>query len=78
MKRLIPTMAETAIFAALAILCAAIASRAKTNDLAMALFALPIFIVAAWMGMRRSGQWAAIAEPVPTKEEAAVEEEIAA
>ncbi len=70
MKRLIPTGAETAIFAVLAAICAGVASLSRTHDLAMALFALPIFVVAAWMGMRRSGQWAAIAEPVKVEKEA--------
>ena len=77
MKRLIPSVAELAIFAALATFCAAAASLARTNDLALALFALPIFVVAAWMGMRRSGQWAAIAQPAPVKDDP-IEEEIAA
>ena len=57
MKRLFPTGAEVAVFAALAVLCAAVASLSHAADLVMAVFAVPIFIVAAWMGMRRSGQW---------------------
>lgn len=64
MKRLLPTGAELAMFAGLAFICSAVALLASKYDLVMAVFALPIFVVAAWMGMRRSGQWDAIAPVV--------------
>lgn len=76
MKHLLPTGRTVAIFAAMAIGCAAIASLSSAHDLAMAVFALPIFGFAAWMGMRSSGQWAGLSEPAIEAEEA--EEEIAA
>ena len=75
MKRLLPTGVEVAGFAALAVLCAAVASMTRAADLAMAVFAVPIFVLAAWMGMRRSGQWFAIARPVEVEVEAAAEVE---
>jgi hypothetical protein len=75
MKRLLPTGPEVAVFALLAVLCAAVASITRAADLAMALFAIPIFVVGAWMGMRRSGQWFAIGKPVEVKVEAVAEVE---
>ncbi len=76
MKGLIPRGPEVAAFALLAVLCAAVATMTRAVDLAMAMFAVPIFIVAAWMGMRRSGQWFAIARPVEVKVEVAIVESI--
>lgn len=67
MKRLLPTGAEVAVFAALAVACALIASLTRAADLAMAVFAVPIFVVAAWMGMRRSGQWGEITSRRPAE-----------
>ena len=81
MKRPLPTGAELAVFAVVALTCAALAALTNAHDVAMAAFALPIFVVAAWMGMRRSGQWAAIAEvvkPATAAVDEAVEEEEAA
>ena len=71
MKRLLPTGPEVAVFALLAVLCAVVAAMTRAADLAMAFFAIPIFVVGAWMGMRRSGQWFAIAKPAEAKVEAA-------
>ena len=70
-----------AMFAVVALACAGAAVLSGVHDLAMAVFALPIFVVAAVMGMRRSGQWEAIARGHVVKEaleEEAVEEEEAA
>jgi hypothetical protein len=76
MKRPLPTGAELAVFAVVALTCAALAALTRAHDIAMAAFALPIFIVAAWMGMRRSGQWAAIAQVVKPTTAAVVEETV--
>ena len=64
MKHLLPSGRTLALFAAVAIGCAAIATFASSHDLAMAGFALPIFAFAAWMGMRGSGQWASLSNRV--------------
>ena len=66
MKRLppLPTGIELGLFALVALACASLAALVNAHDLAMAVFALPIFVLAAWMGMRRSGQWGTIARPV--------------
>ena len=58
MKLPLPTVAELAVFAAVALTCAALAAIGGVHDLMMAAFALPIFVVAAWMGGRRTGPWA--------------------
>ena len=70
-----------AMFAVVALVCAGAAVLSGVHDLAMAVFALPIFVVSAVMGMRRSGQWEAIARGQAVKravEEEGVEEEEAA
>jgi len=56
MRRLLPSRVEVAIFATLAVLCAALvgAFAPKTYDLRFAAFAGPIFLVAAVMGLRRN------------------------
>ena len=72
MKRLLPTGAEVAVFAALAVICAFIAHLSHAADLVMAIFAVPIFVFAAWMGMRRSGQWFEITSRPAVKVEAVV------
>ena len=56
MRRLLPSLAEVAIFATLAVLCAALvgAFAPTTYDLRFAAFAGPIFLVAAMMGLRRN------------------------
>jgi hypothetical protein len=64
MKRLLPSRTELAFFAALAIVVAGvieglIADAALPRDLMMAGLALPVFVTAAVMGLRRSPQWAA-------------------
>jgi len=81
MKRLppLPRGQELGLFALVAVVCATLAVLFRSYDLVMAAMALPIFILAAWMGMRRSGQWASItadttptAVPEPENEELAV------
>ena len=56
MKRLLPSRTELAILATLAVLCAAIAGMGET-DLGLSMTAVPLFIFAAVMGLRRSPQW---------------------
>ena len=59
MRRLLPSRVEIAIFATLAILCAAIvaAYQPTTSDLRFAALAGPVFLTAAVMGLRRSPAW---------------------
>jgi hypothetical protein len=56
MKRYLPGHIELFIFAVLAIGCALIAACATAHDAAMSLLAFPVFIFAAVMGLRKSGQ----------------------
>ena len=59
MRRLLPSRVEVAIFATLAILCAALvgAFTPRTSDLRFAALACPVFLIAAVMGLRRSPTW---------------------
>ena len=59
MRHLIPSGVEIAIFATLAILCAAVVAnfRHDASDLGLAALAGPIFLLAACMGLRRSPAW---------------------
>ena len=63
MKRLLPGWTELGIFALLAIVCAAAAAGAGAQDVRMAGLAVPVFIFAAILGLRRSGQLS-MREPV--------------
>jgi hypothetical protein len=58
-KRLppLPRRLELALFAIGAIGCAMLTLCFKAHDLALAILAVPIFMVCAWLGMKRSGQW---------------------
>lgn len=59
MRRLLPTGIELAIFATLALICAAVVGllHQQKADLGFAAFAGPIFLFAAVMGLRRSPTW---------------------
>jgi hypothetical protein len=59
MRRLLPSRVEIAIFATLAVLCAACVAlfQPNTHDLGFAALAAPIFLIAACMGLRRSPAW---------------------
>ncbi len=57
MKRLLPSRTELAILTTAAILCAAIAGSSESRDVILSLMAIPLFIVSALMGLRRSPQW---------------------
>jgi hypothetical protein len=59
MRRLLPSGIELAIFATLALICAALVANVKptASDLGVAALAGPIFLVAACMGLRRSPVW---------------------
>jgi hypothetical protein len=61
MRRLIPSRVEIAIFAALAVVCAALVAifQPAQHDLGFAAMAGPLFLVAACMGLRRSPVWMA-------------------
>jgi hypothetical protein len=54
MKRLLPSPVEAAIFAALAIFCGILVHLSPAADVALAGIAMPVFIVAGMMGMRRN------------------------
>lgn len=59
MKSLLPNRTELAIFGAMAVLCTGIVGiGAIPQDLMFPLLSIPIFIVCAVMGLRRSPQWA--------------------
>ena len=71
MKRLLPSRTELAFFAALAIVAAGVieslinnAGNGHQRDLMLAGLALPVFVTAAVMGLRRSPQWARVEEVV--------------
>ena len=68
MTLLFPTPRALAFFAVIAIACATVASLSTSREETLALFALPIFAVAMWLGMRRSGQWASLARPIVESE----------
>ena len=57
MKRLLPGRVELGVLIVLSLLCAAVVAACHHVDLALALVSVPLFITAAVMGMRRSGQW---------------------
>ena len=59
MRRLRPSRVELAIFATMAVICAAVVAlfQPHTHDLGFAALGGPIFLVAACMGLRRSPAW---------------------
>ena len=63
MRSLLPSRTELAIFGALAVVCTGIMGLgAIPHDLMLPLLSMPVFVIAAVMGLRRSPQWA---EPTP-------------
>ena len=78
MKRLppLPRRSELGLFALVALGCATLAAIVHAHDLAMAVFALPIFVFAGWLGMRRSGQWDSINPPLSQVATELAEEEL--
>ena len=69
MKRLIPDWTELAIFAVLALICAAVAAPTKGQDLRLSALAIPLFIFAAILGLRRNGQLYMTEPPRPVATE---------
>ena len=62
MRSLLPSRTELAIFGCLAVLCTGIVGIGSIpQDLMLPLLSIPVFVIAAVMGLRRSPQWA---EPV--------------
>jgi hypothetical protein len=59
MRRLLPSRVELAIFAVLALICAALVAlfQPNTHDLGFAALAGPVFLFAAVLGLRRSPVW---------------------
>jgi hypothetical protein len=59
MRRLLPSRVELAIFATLAVVCAAVVAiwHPQTSDLGFAAMAGPVFLFAACLGLRRSPVW---------------------
>ncbi len=70
MNRLLPGRIEIAIFATLAIGFAVVVSlsQAANRDLLTAGMCVPLFIVAAVLGLRRSPQWQPVSEPIASTE----------
>ncbi len=63
MRRLLPSKTETAIFAALAIICAVIVvSGTGAPDVRLALLSMPVFVAAAIMGLKRNQRLVRIAQ----------------
>ncbi|MEA2735939.1 MAG: hypothetical protein QOE14_2390 [Humisphaera sp.] len=64
MRRLLPSRVELAIFAVLALICAALVAlfQPNTHDLGFAALAGPVFLFAAVLGLRRSPVWTGGAE----------------
>ena len=64
MRRLLPSRVELAIFATLAVICAAVVAlfQPNTHDLGFAALAGPVFLFAACLGLRRSPVWTATGE----------------
>ena len=64
LKQLLPSGTELAILGTMAFLCAGMVDQelAIPKDLMLSLMALPLFTVAAVMGLRRSPNW--VEEPV--------------
>jgi hypothetical protein len=57
-RSLLPNLSQLAIFATMAVLAAAVVNRgAVPQDLMLAMLAVPMFLIAAVMGLRRSPQW---------------------
>ncbi|HEX4795874.1 MAG TPA: hypothetical protein VH370_18950 [Humisphaera sp.] len=54
MKRYIPHRVELFVFLAMAVICAVVVSLAAQRDLALFACTLPMFLVAALLGFRRS------------------------
>lgn len=61
MKRLIPSLPEFAILGTFSLLCAVIAYQSTHWDLTLSLMALPMFVIAAIMGVRRHDETLALA-----------------
>lgn len=58
MRSLLPSRTELAIFGTIAVLCTGIiGADAIPTDLMFPLLAMPVFVIAAVMGLRRSPQW---------------------
>lgn len=59
MRQLLPSGIELAIFATMALICAAMVANFNpgVSDLGFAALAGPIFLLAACMGLRRSPAW---------------------
>lgn len=59
MRSLLPSRTELAILGTLAVVCTGIMGvGAIPHDLMLPLLSMPVFVIAAVMGLRRSPQWA--------------------
>lgn len=67
MKRFIPARAELIFFVVLAVVCGGIVKLSPSHDYALAVLAMPVFLIASLMGLRRSGAFSAV--PVAEDEE---------
>jgi len=62
MMQRLPTSAELALFSAMALFCAAIVSLSPKQDTALFFAAVPLFLVCALIGLRRSERRAEVVE----------------
>ena len=76
MKNLLPGRIELAVFTTLAILLAAVSWQAPKTDLLMAFFAVPLFITAAVMGMRRNPAFAPVRQESAQVSKQPVDQEV--
>jgi hypothetical protein len=58
MKRTMPGKREIVLFAVIAVVCALLAGFAAARDVALAGMAVPVFVVGALLGMKRTGKLA--------------------
>ena len=56
MRRLLPGRVELLILVVMALACAAVSSMHLSPDVALSVGAMPLFVAACLMGMRRNGQ----------------------
>lgn len=62
MKRYLPGRVELALFAVLALVCAAIAANLQARDAALSLLTFPVFIFAALLGLWKSQRFRGVDE----------------
>jgi hypothetical protein len=69
MLQRLPKLAEVALFAVLALVCAAIVALSPRQDSAIFFASVPLFLVCAWMGLRRKAERSRLQAEVIESEE---------